>query len=376
MNVIEFNPGWKTDIVFCFVDNTRSYSSNTREFMKNQADGTLANIYKKGWTVYQWLDENTLLRHACNKGHKWAVVFSTGTEFTNGTAFFDAILKLTKQDFFLAGHILDRNDAYYELHHQCYVINLEKYKDLEYPKIGQQELGATHTQYVPYRSIDNIHDDYTPTEIGRGFTKKNYNHKCHGWNILSKAFDIDAGVRVFDENIRKNKRHFYPESPNDFYKNLSWAYHRLNFCQNTHIHTINTETVHLPVKQYKQIITPASGVWFNDYLEPGGTVIMYDYNRASLDYWKEQFPEYKYVKCDLLGEDNLLNYVDTSIKETLINLSNIFNYEGTVFFYSLDYRKHKEKLLVANINNAMPDAEIYFSMTAQLFETVPTWHLN
>ena len=376
MNVIEFNTRWETDIVFCFVDNTRAYNSNTREFMKNQADGTLANIYNKGWTVYQWLDEDILLRHACNKGHKWAVVFSTGTEFTNGTAFFDAILKLTKQDFFLAGHLLDRYDAYYELHHQCYVINLEKYKDLEYPKIGQQKLGETHTQYAPYRSIDNIHDDYTPTEIRRGFTKKDYNHKCHGWNILSKALDIDAGIIVFDESIRNNKRHFYPESPNDFYKNLSWAYHRLNYCQTTHIHTINTETIHLPVKQYKQIITPASGVWFNNYLEPGGTVIMYDYNRASLDYWKEQFSEYKYVQCDLLGEDNLLDYVDTNIKETLINLSNIFNYEGTVFFYSLDYRKHKEKLLISDIRNAMPDAEIYFNMTAQLFEIVPTWHFN
>ena len=25
MNILEFNPGWKTDIAFCFVDNTRKY---------------------------------------------------------------------------------------------------------------------------------------------------------------------------------------------------------------------------------------------------------------------------------------------------------------------------------------------------------------
>ena len=128
MNVIEFNPGWKTDIAFCFVDNTRTYQSDIREFMKNQADGTLSNIYNKGWTVYQWVNEDALIKHASDKGHKWAVVFSTGTEFINGAVFFDAILKLIKQDFFIAGHILDRDDAYYELHHQCYVINLEIYK--------------------------------------------------------------------------------------------------------------------------------------------------------------------------------------------------------------------------------------------------------
>jgi hypothetical protein len=375
MNIIEFNPGWQTDIAFCFVDNTRKYESGIREFMKNQADGTLANVYNKGWTVYQWIDEDALLRHASAKGHKWAVVFSTGTEFINGSAFFDAILELCKADFFIAGHILDRKDAYYELHHQCYMINLEIYKELGCPEVGQQVLGATHTQYKPDRSVANIHDDYTPVVVACGFTKKEYNHKCHGWNILSLAFDIDAGVKVFNETIRNSKRHFYPESPTDFYKNLSWAYHRLNYCQDTFVHTSNTETVHLPVKQYKQVVTPASGVWFTEYLAPNASVIMYDYNQASLDYWKAKFPEYTFVQCDLLGESNLVDYIDTSIADTLINISNIFNYEGTVFFYSLAYRNYKETLLVNNIRNLIPTAEIYCSLHASLFDVVPTWHL-
>jgi len=376
MNVLEFNPGWKTDIAFCFVDNTRTYQSNIREFMKNQADGTLANIYNKGWTVYQWIDEDVLLQHACNKGHKWAVVFSTGAEFINGTKFFDAILAMIKNDFFVAGHILDRADAYYELHHQCYVINLEKYKELGCPEIGKQEFGSKHIQNIPLRSKDNIHDDYTPLTIGYGdYTRDEYQHKCHGWNILSVAFNNKETVLVFDSNIRNNKRHFYPESPKDFYKNLSWAYHRLNFCHDTFVHTSNTETVHLPLKKYKQIVTPASGFWFADYLATDATVIMYDYNQASLNYWKEKFPEYKFILCDLLGEGSLVDYIDTSISDTLINLSNIFNYEGTVFFHSLEYRKYKQQVLVDAIQSAMPSANVYFSLQAELFDTVPTWHL-
>lgn len=375
MNVIEFNPGWKTDIAFCFVDNTRSYQSNIREFMKNQADGTLANIYNKGWTVYQWMDEDVLLRHACSKGHKWAVVFSTGTEFINGTAFFDAVLKLIKQKFFIAGHILDRKDAYYELHHQCYIVNLEVYNMLGQPVVGKQELGAQHTEDVPWRSVDNWHDDYTPKTISGGDQVKQYNHKCHGWNILKVAFDKDLPVVVFDESIRNNKKHFYPENPADFNNHLSWAYHRLTYCQTTHVHTSNTETIHLPVKQYKQIITPASGVWFNEYLAPGGQVVMYDYNEQALDYWRNKHPEYKFVNCNLLGTGNLLDYINTSIEDTLINLSNIFNYEGTVFFYNLEYRNFKEQQLVDSIQSAMPTAEIYFSLKAKLFDVVPTWHL-
>lgn len=379
MNILEFNPGWKTDIAFCFVDNTRSYNSNIREFMKNQADGTLVNIYKKGWTVYQWIDEDALLRHACDKGHKWAVVFSTGTEFINGTAFFDAIVELTKLDFVIAGHVLDRKDAYYELHHQCYMVNLEKYNELGRPDIGQQEMGSTHTQYAPYRSIENIHDDYTPTTVVCGFTKKDYAHKCHGWNILSLVLDIDAGVKVFDAKVRNNKRHFYPESPKDFNKQLSWAYHRLNYCHDTFVHTSNTETVHLPVKQYDQIVTPASGAWFTDYVADNATVVMYDYNQASLDYWKEHAPaiknvRYIFVLCDLLGEGNLADHILPAIPKTLVNLSNIFNYEGTTFFYSLEYRKFKEAELVQAINSKHT-AEIYFSLRASLFDTTPTWHL-
>jgi hypothetical protein len=375
MNVIEFKTN-RTDIVFCFVDNTQYYKNNICEFIKNQADGVLVNIYNKGYTVLQWTDEDTLLKHAASLEYSYAVVVSTGTEFINGTAFFDALNKLVESDFFIAGHVLDRKDAYYELHHQCYVVNLEKYKELDCPEIGQQELGSVHTQYIPMRSIENIHDDYTPTHVVCGFTKKEYNHKCHGWNILRLALDIDAGVKVFDTSIRDNKRHFYPESPRDFYKQLSWAYDRLNYCRDTFVHTNNTETMHLPVKKYKQIVTPASGIWFTEYLDPDTKVIMYDYNDKSLEYWKNKCPEYTFVKCDLLGENNLLDYIDTDIDDTLIHLSNIFNYEATVFFYSLEYRTFKEKELLNNIKNAMPNATVYFNLHASVLDTTPTWHIN
>jgi hypothetical protein len=376
MNILEFNPGWGTDVAFCFVDNTRTYKSDIRELIKNQADGVLANVYNKGWTTYQWLDEDALLRHATSKGHKWAVVFSTGTEFINGTEFFNSLLKLLKTEFFIAGHILDRKDAYYELHHQCYVVNLEKYKELGYPEVGQQELGSTHIQYAPRRSSENIHDDYTPTEISCGVTAKTYNHKCHGWNILRKALDTNAGIQVFDESIRKNKRHFYPENSKDFYKNLSWVYHRLNYCRNTFVHTSNTEKVSLPIREYEQIVTTASGNWFTKYANSNTKIVLFDYNRKSLDYWQERLSyNYKFVLCDLLGNDDLLEHIDTSIDNTLINLSNIFNYEGTTFFYSLEYRKYKETELINKIQTTIPNATIYSSLKAELFDTVPTWHL-
>jgi hypothetical protein len=376
MNILEFNPGWSKDIAVCFVDNTRLYNSNARELIKNQADGVLANLYNKGYTIFQWIDEDALLKHVSTLDYKFALVFSTGTEFINGTAFFDALEILKQKDFLVAGHVLDRSDAYYELHHQCYVINLEKYRNLNCPLVGQQELGSKHIQTMPKRSKESIHDDYTPFWVTYGdYAREEYQHKCHGWNILSVAFENKENVVVFGSDLRDNKKHFYPENPRDFNKQLGWAYSRLNYCHDTFVHTNNTETIHLPVKQYDQIVTPASGVWFNEYLSPTATVIMYDYNKSSLEYWKLKYPSFKFVQCDLLSDSNLVDYIDTSIPNTLVNLSNIFNYEGTTFFYSLAYRKHKEAELEQAIKSAIPTAEIYFSLRASVTETIPTWHL-
>lgn len=379
MNILEFNPNKNTDIVFCFVDNTRLYKNNIRELMKNQADGTLTNVFNKGYIVYQWTDEDALLRHAASKGHEWAVVFSTGTEFINGTAFFDNVKTLIQKDFLVAGHVLDRGAAYYELHLQCYVVNLKKYLALGCPVVGQQELDSTHIQVVPKRSTENIHDDYTPLWVARGdYVRDEYQHKCHGWNIISTAFANQENVVIFGNSIRDNKIHFYPESPRDFNKQLGWAYHRLNYCQSEFVHTSNTEEIHLPVKQYQQVVTPASGTWFLDYVTDDATVVIYDYNQASLDYWKQNMPsvkniKYKFVLCDLLSTGNLVEHIDLSIENTLVHLSNIFNYEATTFFYSLEYRKYKEQEL---LNSLPKTAEVYFNLQASIFDTVPTWHIN
>jgi hypothetical protein len=104
---------------------------------------------------------------------------------------------------------------------------------------------------------------------------------------------------------------------------------------------------------------------------------MYDYNQVSLDYWKEHAPviknvRYKFVLCDLLGDNNLSDYIDP-VDDTLVHLSNIFNYEATTFFYSLDYRKYKEQELLASLPS---NAEVYFNLRASIFDTVPTWHLT
>jgi hypothetical protein len=392
MNVVEFKSR-NNLIAFCFIDNTHRYKSAwTREVIKNIADYTISNLTAKGYSVYQSENEDSALNRVTDLGYKYAVVFSTGTEFINGDNFFTEINRLIENDFYIYGHILDRGDAYYELHHQCYLISLDKYRSLGCPVIGQTDLGNSHRQQIPDRSLENIHDDYTPLWINSGTIKRNYNHKLHGWNIISAILNAGGAIVAFDESIRANKKHYYPENQSEFLKHISWAHARYHYCANEFVHTENTEVIGSIATDYEQIITPASGIWFKNYISKSHpvTVVYYDYNQQSLDYWKLNAPiidnvTYKFVKVDLLGIYNLEDLIADTDKKTLINLSNIFCYEGTAMFASLEYRLQKEK----ELRDAIPKHWTTIIITSSISGFTnsgndlkitklikPTWHIG
>jgi len=374
----------KQDIAYCIIDNTNTYSSNwVKSLMINQADYTVTNIVSKGYKVFWETNEDRVLKQVADLGYKLAIVFSTGTEFINGDDFFDQIQVKALADFFIAGHVLDRADAYYELHHQCYAINLKMYATLGYPTIGKFEPGRQHTEFEPLRSQETFHDAHTPFWVKPGTKEKLYQHCCHGWNILRTAFENNLPVLVFDTPIRNSKKHFYPENLQEFYKHLPWAYKRQDFCQNEFIHTESTDTALPKLTNILQVFTPASGTAWTEIIhktEPV-SVVFYDYSDKALEYWKSHAPQldnvtYSFAKINLLHDELVLSrYLDTSIKETFINLTNVFAYEGTAFFNSLGYRTIREKQLIDNIKQVLPDAVIYQSVTASTgFDNTPPWH--
>ena len=402
MNLVRYySPFKESSIVFCIVDDINSYATNgIKETIKNLADFTLSNIYAKGYDSIVGFDEDLLLRTATESGYTHAVLLSPGTEFINGTLFFDELEKSITESFFLMGHILDRGDAYYELHHQCFVVNLTLYQKLGCPNIGKMQLGSSHRQTIPNRSNENWHDDYTPIAVWQGTTEKDYSHRCHGWNILSIAFKNGLPVLTFNETFRASKLHYYPESKKDFDEKVSWLYYRMNYCLTEFVHTKNNEWGNQISGTFDQIILPASGTLYLDHIN-SGSVIFYDYNQRALDYWKDQCPkksnvEYKFVKTDLLVDNNLVDYIDTSAKNTLINLSNIFCYEGTAPVYSLDYRLRRENQLISILKRLVPSGIVNFTMRAacgfvqtSIVNTIdeveeiplqslvkPTWHYN
>ena len=142
---------------------------------------------------------------------------------------------------------------------------------------------------------------------------------------------------------------------------------KLDFCKNEFVHTDNTEWSTGITEKYQQIVIPASGTLYLDLIEEG-TVILFDYNQRALDYWEEKLTKkekikYKFINTNLLNETNLVDYLDPNLK-TLINLSNIFCYEGTVAQYSLQHRLTAQNNLVESLEDKIKDITINFTMKA------------
>lgn len=299
MNVIRFRETHKQPkehIVYCIVDRTGAYTNGwAKELVKNISDWTIQNLTIEGYTVLVSTDEDSLLKELSISKYSYAVVLSSGTEFINGYAFHEEVEKFCKDNyFFVAGHILDRKDFYYELHEQCYILNLTLWAQHGYPDIGQEEHYSKHTQLIPKRSDDNIHDDYTPFWVARGDKEKTYEHKRHGWNILAAAFNFNLPAVVFGKRFRNNKKYYYPEYMSSFLNEINYAYNRDSFCSGLAVYPFNSEVfIKNPMPgPIEQLVVPASGLNWALYLDEYGfndstTVKFFDYSLPTLQFVEE-----------------------------------------------------------------------------------------
>jgi hypothetical protein len=438
-NMVKFNtPAGSPDIVYIFLDRIHTCQNKwTAELMKNLSDFVLSNILDKGFNVIQGLDEDLLLREAA-KDYTHAVVLSTGTEFINGDEFFHEVEKevYSGKDFFLIGHIPDRDDGYYELHDQCYIINLETYKELGEPIVGEFAYYSEHTQHEPRRSSENIHDDYTPIWVTGGDVPRTYKHKWHGWNILSVAFENNKHVKVIMDRFRNNKIYYYPNYEPAFIPKSSYLYGKYSVASQALFYPYNTEEfVAVDFKgPVRQLIIQASGLQWYEYLLYYGydenTVVRFvDYNLFALECmfqitldWdgKQDYMEFVQnyvdsrkdflstggdhwitmtggkqtvdtkmwidmickVRFEFYHEDLVLNtalpvskWVDNA-PGTIIHLSHIFNYDPVATFVPLKHRIYNERSLLDKLKKYVPDATLIMVGSVSDTVTRPTWHMN
>ena len=437
--MVKFNtPAGSPDIVYIFLDRIHTCQTAwTSELMKNLSDFVLSNILDRGFNVIQGLDEDSLLKEA-SKDYTHAVVLSTGTEFINGDEFFHEVEKLvySNDKFFLMGHIPDRDDGYYELHDQCYIINLNTYRDLGCPEVGEFAYYSSHFQIEPMRSVDNVHDDYTPIWVKPGHMLREYKHKWHGWNIISVALAAGESIDVFPVEFRNNKLYYYPNYEPAFIPKSSYLYGKYSVASQALFYPYNTEQfVAVDFKgPIQQLVIQASGLQWYEYLLYYGydenTVVRFvDYNLFALECmnhittrWSgttsyiEFVQDYvdsrrsilttggdymitmtgqsqdvdasmwadiiKKVKFEFHHQDLVLNvelpvsdWVE-NLPNTIIHLSHIFNYDPVAPFVPLKHRIYNERLLLDKLKKYIPDATLITIGNVSDNIHRPTWHMN
>jgi len=346
----------------CIVNDIDKYTHD-RQLVINRADYTISNLTGMGYDVLEHKSVDLLLQYA-SKNYKYAVVISAGTEFINGSTFFDN----HPNEYHLIGHILDGGDAYYGLHPQCFSINLTTFIKLGCPKFGSEQPFSSHIQYTPIRSYNNIHDDYLPSWIAPGDIKKTFAHKLPGWNLISAFLNNHIRIETYNTDVRDGKFYLYTKG-----ETTSYVYQKYNYCLTTHVHdTATGDAVNYP-RPYSTpihtLVTPANK-HAADLRSPSAHKVYYDYNPKALESVGGG------LLCDPIN--NPQEFVATLPKENpqglVIDMSNIFCYEGTAMMYSLHYRVQQENLLINLLKDTVPTATIIFDQRAA--EGIKPWRIE
>jgi len=310
----------KKKIACCIIDNHSRLESNwAKEISINITDYLIHRFTKYNFDVFISEDEDDILYHVADLNfYSHAVVIASGTSTGLSDRLFQAIDDKCNEDFFIAGHILERGEdsywknGYYELHHQFYIVNLKEYIEIGKPFTGEMR-SEQHIQIKPVRSEENLHgDNEIPLWIKQGSIEKTYDMKCHGWNIISEALKNDKKLVDLGSNIRNNKNYFYYEYDHVFLKLITQAYHD-QFFVNNFFPSWNSDSIpdsipfNGPLEQY---ITVGIGLnWAINVFKLGFTdntrIVFTDINQNTLKFMKTMVEEWDGNDFHLFYKENM-----------------------------------------------------------------------
>lgn len=176
---------------------------------------------------------NDVLNKALNTDAEYCIVMSVG-HFINSPKFFTYIDSwIDKIDFFVTGHIIDKNSNnsqsnsdghYWGLHKQCMIVNLKYYEEFGKPHWGDKFISEEQIEVVKAkRSTTDIHDDYTPIFLEPTRDSQVCTPYVDGWNFINKSLENGLKVYNFHPKIRETKRYTYPSKDIETLRNqLSW----------------------------------------------------------------------------------------------------------------------------------------------------------
>jgi hypothetical protein len=227
--VTKFRTERQNPIVYCILDITDNCQSGyAKEVCVNLTDFLIHCFDMRGYDIFISKDEDKLLKSATEDGYSHAVIISAGTSLDLSDRLFDAIEEQCKEDFFIAGHIIDRsgfehykNNAGFELHQQFYIVNLVDYHKLECPTVGNEEW-IIHQRVSHLRSNEYLFSDTRlPLWIKHGNTTETSSVKLHGWNILNVGLEHNKKIVQINSKVRESKRYLYYEYDHVFLTRLA-----------------------------------------------------------------------------------------------------------------------------------------------------------
>jgi len=332
-------------IAVAIVNNFSNIESQwARQICINITDHFVQRSIKYNYDVFIGNNENTLLKQiSSDKFYSHICIVHCGVSLKINDNLFDEIEKLCKNDFFIAGHILERGEdsywknGYYELHKQFYIINCEYYRSMRKPFIGDFSK-ESHEQIEPNRSKEFLYGNKEiPKSIlpGNKKNKKMYRFKCHGWNIISKALSNNLKMIDVGEGIRSSKLYLKYEYDHVFVREMRKVYN-LQLAANNFVSAYNSDnlnSVNSSMENIQQFVVPSMGLNWIYYLKN----LNFDNN------------------CKVIFVDrniNALNFME--------NL--ILNWDGK------DYDKFFKKFIPKFVTNINFDADAYIKTVTDFWE--------
>jgi hypothetical protein len=270
------------------------YKELTEFFIRHMGKGKDSSKYLVDRTI------NGVLDKALEKGYDYCVVMAVG-HFLQEPRFFEYIEAwISKLDFFVTGHIIDKQSNnsqadsdgnYWGLHNQCMVINLKYYKQFGQPNFGSKDTSTMVEVAKARRSLHDVHDDYTPIFLAPTEETQVCTTYVDGWNFINVSLENNLTVYNFHSKIRNTKRYTYPKkSIEELKTQLTWINNILSaatdcvFFWNTENYTDTTKAELKPIKRFYSV---AAGFKPNFILNKYGffkdtEILYFDYSKQAL----------------------------------------------------------------------------------------------
>ena len=338
--------------------------------------------------------------------------------FTKPSGTFDPyylreLIQKNLRGYSLIGHLLDKKDEYYELHEQCFVINVEAYNAVGLPAYNG---GSDAELQNVSRSEETFHDNYTPLRVFAAEGKSMFKNIKDGALIISKLLEHGYNIRPWTEEERKHKFYLYNDITLKYGSYLRIETNMTDTVFNcateplisetmptvqkiitpanglqalaivdrcTNLHTIDFKDINSKQLEFTQkLIQEYNGQDFADFCYSTG-LELHDNDRDKMDRYEKQFLENLTTDWHTLKQKlNNLNiffnresffeieqFVNNIEQEctTLYNFSNILSYRKTYYLYSqihfnlmLKVLAHNERLAgnKSFIRGILPSSEV------------------